>query len=168
MEPSVDATPAMLSAAAPAGAPAVSPETRQAIARYIRLDDDLKTCTRESRGRRIELRELHNGIVQYMVANSLERLSVRRGECRLDLKRRERRLRPTHQTMVDCLRTALADKDASAADPERVVELLRNSGGTATEWRLARRNATTASKPKKKKVEGAPDASRQSPSKSST
>jgi len=172
----VDATTAMLATPTAAGPPVVTPEIRRAIARFIRIDDDLKTCTREARGRRGELRELHNAIVGYMVTNSVERLSVRRGECRLELKRRERHLRPTRETMLVCLRAVLADKSRTPADAEGIVDRLRGSGGTSTEWRLARRNANAAV-PRPRKAEGGvstpavvsqPTRPPQSPSRSST
>jgi hypothetical protein len=128
----------------------IAPEVAKAIARYLKLEDEIKHSCKDMRTQRGELRELHNMIAAYMLSNGIERLTVRHGENRLELRHRERHLRPTRDTMLECLRTA------NVADPERLVELLRQSGGTAEEWRLARRNAASVARPPRRAVPAQP------------
>lgn len=116
---------------------AVDPRVEEAVAEFIRLDDE----TKRARSQMKQVRDVVNGhkktIIDYMTKAKIDRLTGIKGNTQfLECVEKTLKRRPTFEQMQEKMAELIAQ---GVNNPTVIVEALQNCGGTYTEYRLSRR-----------------------------
>lgn len=115
----------------------IDPRVEEAVAEFIRLDDETKRAKKQMK----EVRDVVNAhkktIIDYMSRSKIDRLTGLKGDTQfLECVEKTLKRRPTFEQM----QTKMAELISQGVNnPTVIIEALQGCGGTYTEFRLSRR-----------------------------
>lgn len=116
---------------------AIDPRVEEAVAQFIRLDDETKRAKKQMKEVRVVVNGHKKTIIDYMTRSKIDRLTgIKGGTQFLECVEKTLKRRPTFEQMQEKMAELIAK---GVNNPTVIIEALQNCGGTYTEFRLSRR-----------------------------